>query len=349
MDLAPIDPGKYPWRFNLSLVGIFGVPVFFLLSAFLITELLMREYEQAGKIHLIAFYLRRILRIWPLYFLVFFGLAALAYFVPGMGARAHHAWLAFTFFAGNWYICSKGWMEYPVNPLWSISVEEQFYIAIPLLALFTHRRGLMLVSWALLVIALFTNLYYGLHPTTGFSSQWTNSFVQFQFFAAGTLLSLYLKGRMPEWHLAVRLVGIAMAISCWLIAYLQFGVQADNPKATVPGALIGWPLVLLGTILLFLSLLGTPAKYLPKPLVYLGRISYGLYVIHASILYLVFHFGHTSLNQWSAALHISRWNDGFGAIIVLSITILIASVSYRFFERPFLNLKKRFTFIPSRD
>jgi peptidoglycan/LPS O-acetylase OafA/YrhL len=349
MDLAPIDPAKYPWRFNLSLIGIFGVPVFFLLSAFLITELLMREHEQLGKIHLKAFYLRRILRIWPLYFLVFFGLTVLTHFVYGMGTKNHSAWLAFTLFAGNWYICLKGWLAYPVNPLWSISVEEQFYIVMPLIALFTRRRGLMLVNWTLLVVAPLINLNYALHPTTGFSSQWTNSFVQFQFFAAGTLLSLYLKRRIPQWHLAVRFVGVAVAISCWLIAYLQFGVQADNPRATVPGALIGWPLVLFGTILLFLSLLGTPAKYLPNPLVYLGRISYGLYLIHAAILYLIFHSGRSWLQQLSAALHVSRWNDGFGTIIVLGMTILLASLSYRFFERPFLNLKKRFTFIPSRD
>ncbi len=59
--------------------------MFFLLSAFLITELLLRERERTGQIHIKAFYIRRILRIWPLYFVAFYGLALLNHFVPGVG------------------------------------------------------------------------------------------------------------------------------------------------------------------------------------------------------------------------------------------------------------------------
>lgn len=74
MDFLPIDPAQHYWAYNLCLLGDFGVPVFFLLSAFLITELLMRESDQVGTIDPGAFYARRILRIWPLYFAVFYGL-----------------------------------------------------------------------------------------------------------------------------------------------------------------------------------------------------------------------------------------------------------------------------------
>jgi peptidoglycan/LPS O-acetylase OafA/YrhL len=75
MDYVPTDPVHDPWLFRIGNVGPFGVPVFFLLSAFLITELLLRERERTGRIHIKAFYIRRILRIWPLYFVAFFGLA----------------------------------------------------------------------------------------------------------------------------------------------------------------------------------------------------------------------------------------------------------------------------------
>jgi len=165
----------------------------------------MREHEQLGTIHLKAFYLRRILRIWPLYFHGFFGPHCLTHFVLWHGDKNHSAWLAFTFFAGNWYICLKGWLAYPVNPLGAYSVEEQFYILIPLIALFTHSPRAHAGELELFsVIAPLINLSYGLHPATGFSSQWTERFVQFQFFAAETLLSLYLKGayRSGTWLFA---------------------------------------------------------------------------------------------------------------------------------------------------
>jgi peptidoglycan/LPS O-acetylase OafA/YrhL len=198
--------------------------------------------------------MRRILRIWPLYFLVFFGLVLLERFLPYVGAKNPVSWLAFTFFAGNWWICLHGWIPaYPVNPLWSISVEEQFYIAIPLIALFGRRFGVKTVSLLLIAVSYGSVVLYAMHPTIGFSSQWTNSFVQFQFFAAGTLLSIYLKGRVPKWHPALRLIGVLSGLGCWLVASMAFGVQADTPHSTALQAPIGWALVLAGTTLLFLS------------------------------------------------------------------------------------------------
>jgi peptidoglycan/LPS O-acetylase OafA/YrhL len=351
MDLAHIDKTIYPWRYNLSLIGVFGVPVFFLLSAFLITELLMRERQDMGTIHLKAFYLRRILRIWPLYFAVFFGLAALARFLPHVGATTPGSWLAFTFFSGNWYICKFGWFrEYPVNPLWSISVEEQFYITIPLIALYCRRRGLIAVCLGLIAVAYLAIVLYAQHPHPGFSSQWTNSFVQFQFFAAGTLLSLALRGRLPQLHPFIRVVFASAAVGCWLFAFLKCGVEADNPHpVNVPGSVIGWFFVFAGVLLLFLSLFGIPSRYLPRAAVYLGRISYGLYLFHAFVLYLVFHIWKVWLTNLSASLHLSYWRNSLGTVIALTLTILIAMLSYHTFERPFLRLKKRFTFVPSRD
>jgi peptidoglycan/LPS O-acetylase OafA/YrhL len=350
MDFLPIDPTQHFWLYNLCLLGDFGVPVFLLLSAFLITELLFREHDRNGTIHPKAFYMRRILRIWPLYFAVFYGLVVLGHFVRGAGPKDPLSWLAFTFFTGNWYICVKGWIPaYPVNPLWSISVEEQFYIAIPLIVLFGRRLGLKVISVALIAVAYLLVIEYARHPWNGFSSQWTNSFVQFQFFSAGALLSIYLKGRVPKWHPAFRIVGIAAAIGCWLTASVAFGVQADTPHSTVLEAPIGWALVLLGTMLLFLSLLGTPARYLPAPIVYLGRISYGLYLFHELVYFLIFHTWKTPLTRLTEALHIGAWRGALGTVLAFCLTVLIAHLSYTLYERPFLRLKRRFTLVPSRD
>lgn len=349
-DLAPIDPVAHPWFHAFTMTGVYGVPVFFLLSAFLITELLERERELTGKIHARAFYVRRILRIWPLYFLIFFGLVFLNRFLPGAGADSPAKWLAFTLFSGNWYITFNGWIEYPVNPMWSLSVEEQFYIAIPFLAML-GRRALIGVNILVLIVAYCVIVHYarGFPPGGGFSGQWTNSFVQFQFFAGGMLLALFLRGRRPDWHIAIRIALFASAVGMWLVAFTVFGIKADWPSSTVLQSLAGWPLVLAGAALMLVSLLGTPRRFLPGPLIYLGRISYGLYMIHIFFFWLVYDKFRPLLTQVTEDAGIAGWRDNIGQLIAFAATVFFASLLYRFYEMPFLRLKRRFTFVPSRD
>jgi len=350
-DLAPIDPAAYPFYHALSMTGVYGVPVFFLLSAFLITELLQRERAATGEISVKAFYIRRMLRIWPLYFLIFFGLILIdRLFLPGAGAGSAGKIAAFMGFAGNWYITFNGWIEYPVNPMWSLSVEEQFYIAIPFLALL-GRRVLIAVNIAVLIVAYAVIVWYahGFSPTSEFSGQWTNSFVQFQFFAGGMLLSLGLRGRVPCWPLLVRSLLFATAIGMWLVAFSVFGIKADWPRSTVAQSLAGWPLVLGGSALMLISMLGMPQRYLPRPMIYLGRISYGLYLIHIFFFWIVYDKARPWLTEFTHRLGIESWRDNTGMAIAFLSTVVAASLLYRYYETPFLNLKRRFTVVPSRD
>jgi peptidoglycan/LPS O-acetylase OafA/YrhL len=340
-DLAPIDQARHPWFHAFAQIGVYGVPVFFFLSAFLITELLERERSATGTIDVRAFYARRILRIWPLYFLVFFGLVLLNHVLPGAGADSPAKWLFFMLFAGNWYITFNGWIEYPVNPMWSLSVEEQFYIVIPFLASL-GRRALVAVNVAVIAVSYGVIVWYARGFTTppGFSGQWTNSFVHFQFFAGGMLLALALRGRRPDWHVAIRTGLWLVAIAAWLAASSVFGIKADFPHATVTESLAGWSLVLGGAALMLIATLGTPQRFLPAPLVYLGRISYGLYLTHIFFFWLVYD----KFKPWLAGL-----GDDVGMLLALAATVAVASVLYRTFETPFLRLKRRFTRVPSRD
>jgi peptidoglycan/LPS O-acetylase OafA/YrhL len=349
MDYVALDAARDPWLFKFSTVGAFGVPVFFLLSAFLITELLMREREATGTVHVKAFYVRRILRIWPLYFAALFGLAVLNHFLPGVGATTHSSWLAFTFFAGNWYIVRHGWIAGPVNPLWSISVEEQFYIFIPLVIAFAGRRGVRIASYILLGLAYLVIVRYALHPVAGDDGEWTDSFVHFQFFCAGTLLALLLRGRLPQLPVLARLSGFVLGLGCWFLC-LRIGVRSWEPHAGVGGSIAGWGLMLLGAMLFFLSALGTPERYIPRGLAYLGRISYGLYIFHSLILYLVFEKGGVWLTKMVRVLHLPNGlRASIGTAVVLAATFLVAHLSFKFFERPFLRLKERFTFVRARE
>ncbi|MDN5287056.1 MAG: hypothetical protein JWR38_3330 [Mucilaginibacter sp.] len=351
MDLAPINPTKYYWAYHISLVGVFGVPLFFFLSAFLITELLTKEQELYGKISIKSFYIRRILRIWPLYFTFFFGMVLLTSLSDKFGHIPPKVQFVFSFFSGNWYITFHDWLScYPINPLWSISVEEQLYILIPLLAFYGGKRGLKIFSFLAIAMAYLTIISYAQHPTTGFTGEWTNSFVQFQFFAAGILLSIYLKGWQPNWPVAVRISGFIGGLLCWLMASIVFKINADAPHlSNIPEAIAGWLLVLIGILLFFLSLYGTSTKHLPSAFVYLGRISYGLYVFHITMFFLVYVVFKDELAAFSKMIGLYEWRNNVGFLIAFIAAITTSMLSYRFFEKPFLRLKRRFTFIPSRD
>jgi peptidoglycan/LPS O-acetylase OafA/YrhL len=351
MDLAPINTTKYFWGYHLSLIGVYGVPLFFFLSAFLITELLTKELEQYGKISIKSFYMRRILRIWPLYFTFFFGIVLLSSISDKFGNISGNAQLTFSLFSGNWYITFNEWLSsYPLNPLWSISVEEQLYILIPLLIFYGGKRTLKIFSFLAISIAYLTIIWYAQHPTNGFSGEWTNSIVHFQFFAAGILLSVYLRDWQPNWHIIYRVVVFIGGLLCWLIASLVCKINADAPHlSNIPESIIGWLLILIGVVLLFLSLYGIQRRFLPSPFVYLGRISYGLYIFHITIFYLVYYIFKDELIVFYKLIGLNEWGNNIGFLIALLTTIVIAMTSYRFFERPFLLLKKRYTIIQSRD
>jgi peptidoglycan/LPS O-acetylase OafA/YrhL len=350
LDLAPIDPTKYYWAYHISLVGNYGVPLFFFLSAFLITELLSREYVKFGNINIKSFYIRRILRIWPLYFAFFFLIVLLTSTTSFFGSKIPvSGQFAFSFFSANWYITFNKWQSYCINPLWSVSVEEQLYILLPLVIYFSGKKGLKIFSISTLILAYGTIIYYALSPTEKFSGQWTNSFVQFQFFSAGILFSVYLKGWQPNWNFLSRILLFSMGYACWLTASIVCEINADAPHlATITQSMTGWLLVLSGVICFFLSLYGVAEKYMPTPLVYLGRISYGMYVCHITMYWIIFSIFKTELTTLSHWICIEEWKNELGIIIVFSLTIIFATLSYHFFEEPFLKLKKKYTLIPSR-
>lgn len=349
MDYVSVDAKAQPLQYAIGTAGAFGVPVFFLLSSFLIVELLLRERQQTGDIHVKSFYVRRILRIWPLYFAVFYGLVALGHFLPNVGPKGYGSWVAFSLFAGNWYIMRYGWIAGPIDPLWSIAVEEQFYMAIPVISRVGGRKLLAAISAILLIISYITSIHYAHLVYSGESGQWVNSWFQFQFFAAGALLAISLRSEVPRWPLIVRGLVFLVAAACWVVAVMGLGVRSYDGHPTVAGSIGGWLLVLAGSVLFFLAALGTPESYLPGWLTYFGKISYGLYMFHSLVFFCVFELWRHWLEGMVTALRLPPASlPTVGTALVLAITIAIASLSYRFFELPFLRLKERFTLVRSR-
>jgi peptidoglycan/LPS O-acetylase OafA/YrhL len=264
--------------------------------------------------------------------------------IPG-GAQ-----LAFSLFSGNWYITFNKWQSYCINPLWSVSVEEQLYILLPLVIFFSGKKGLKIFSFCALIAAYIAIVYYAQRPTEGFSGQWTNSFVQFQFFAAGILFSVFANGWQPKWNGLVRMLLFLAGYACWLLASIVCEVNADAPHmATMLQSVSGWLLILAGVMCFFLSLYGASARFMPKILVYLGRISYGMYVFHITMFWVVFRIFKDELATISMKVGLKDWKDEVGILIAFMATVVFSVLSYYFLEKPFLRLKKRFTLIPSRD
>lgn len=327
---------------TVSRAGAYGLSLFFLLSAFLITELLQREKNCTGQICLHAFYIRRALRIWPLYYGFLVLALALGWLLPHYGAGIGYS-ISFACMVGNFYLACNGVPAGPITPLWSISVEEQFYLFWPVLNRYCSKRSLLLIALSAFLIgsaAVVVLANRGDSPTVQI---WTNSLVAFQFFACGILLSLILKGTTPVFPVGVRGALMTFGVSLWLAAARWMGV--NNIRPTSPVSLVsGYALICIGSSSIFLSLLGIKANRMPRPFIYLGKISYGLYVFHTPCLDLAsWGLKAFGANAPRAALGISHVLCGF------LLTVAAASLSYRYFETPFLNLKKRFTTIHLRE
>lgn len=313
--------------------GGFGMSMFFLLSSYLITELLLREQRTTGAVHLKAFYVRRILRIWPLYFLAVGLAVVLGELIPDPYHLGSRALLAFLIFAVAWL---PNGSASPFNVLWSIGVEEQFYLLWPMLAKNGGARTIRRASYIVIVISFGTMILYA---GTG-GQLWYNPFVEFLFFAVGALLSIGLHGR--TWNLRSRsrwfLVGAG--IVCWLLA--QHIGHVSNPPTPPPAwrDCTGYALAAVGSAAIFVSILGIREGLIPRPLLYLGKISYGLYVFHTTVLALTMRWLPRLPYEavWAAAVY----------VIVLPVTISIAALSYKYFELPFLRLKAKFEFVKTR-
>ena len=336
--------GIYSFSPTFSKMGGFGLSLFFLLSAFLITELLQREKNSTGSIAIKEFYIRRSLRIWPLYFGFLAFVVVLGWFFPSHGTTLGFL-LTFAFMVGNVYIGRFGFPTNPAGFLWSISIEEQFYVFWPWLnrrfgTKILRRIALGSFPLATLTICVLT----AMHKTANIGV-WTNSVVQFQFFGMGVLLALGLNGTVPVFSGFARVALAASGVGLWFLAASYSGM-VDVGVGGVLGVNIGYYLVGLGCVALFLGAYGLDTSRVPASLIYLGKISYGLYVFHQFTLecagWLLNRFPATASNTHHAVFGAGHLVLGF------LLTILMAVLSYRNFETPFLKLKERFAVIRTR-
>jgi peptidoglycan/LPS O-acetylase OafA/YrhL len=340
--------GEMPANIISSLVvaGGLGVDLFFVLSAFLITKLLLIEEQRTDRLDVPSFLTRRALRIWPLYFaFLFASVYLIPHLLPGPGEDLGQHFYWFLAFLGNWACVLYGYPPSVAAPLWSVSVEEQFYLAWPIVLIAVGTRRIVPVACSLLLLACAVRVVLWLKGAPH-TAVWANTFARLDPIAVGILLA-WLSERRPltitsRWRLALAMVGLILPPAAIFI----LGKDAFHGS----GSLALYPVVALGGGLLVFAVAFSPGSrsrwITNRALIHLGRVSYGLYVFHVLAIHIVMRYGDRyvpSLWRIEEGLLRTAAHAGLG----LLLTVALAVVSYQFLERPFLKLKQRFTAVRS--
>src|SRR5438309_11094523 len=276
------DAAGYPhWLSSLLIptfgAGAYGVDLFFALSAYLITSLLLRECAATGALDLRGFYLRRILRIWPLY-LAFVAFAAIfAALVPGQHLPMKYV-VGYSLLAGNWIYVFYGLPASFATPLWTVSIEEQFYLAWPLAMRKASMRAMAIIAVGILVVANAWRVWLAVTAAPAERIEY-NTFTRLDPIALGILIALF-GHKLPQFSRWARVALFCSGVATWIAVY-AFTVTSPTLKFTTWQMAVGHPFSALASAAVLLSVLGAQHAFFRDPaLLYLGKISYGLYVLH---------------------------------------------------------------------
>lgn len=317
--------------------GKTGVTIFFALSGFLITYLLLEEKRNFSAVNLKAFYIRRMLRIWPLYFL----LVIIGFFIyPGEGASTG-LWLSI-FFMPNLAFCLQMLPEI-FNPIWSIGTEEQFYIFHP--HFFRIKKPKNILYAFLIFIVLIWAVQLTINNLNHANEIW-KLFSQFFYYArfdnmmiGAVVAVIFHNTKHPTFKFKLQPLFdlmfkpyIQIILSIIFLGYVYLYLIHDIPHGDVPLAIIS-SFLIVNLCQAETSIYTIKSKALD----YIGQISYGIYLLHKYPLFLILYLVH----HYIPAMNMVMQN-----IIIYVTTIAcaigLASLSYFGYEKPFLTIKKRF-------
>jgi peptidoglycan/LPS O-acetylase OafA/YrhL len=335
---------------NLEWLGLFrnggnAVTFFFVLSGFLITYLLLKESSKTGTIRIKNFYLKRILRIWPLYFLlVFIGVVALPILFSILNINYEmpytfgDTWYYFVFFLPGLVTFFFG--HHFLEPLWSIGVEEVFYLFWA--PLFKFGKNKLLFILLLVILIKISLSLLGLFFVQNELFNYIVNTFQFEAMAIGGLGAyfVYTKGSIIS-KLLIYKIPFQIFILLTLLTYLTFHTNIDN---SVWNFFFKTPIfssILLNLLFLYLIICisivdRSIIKLRFKLLSFLGEISYGIYMYHMLVIFASILFLKKYLIEMSSLSSTVL----FYAVITL-LTIIISALSKYLFENFFLRLKSR--------
>lgn len=317
-------PAEWQTASHFIVSGKLGVTVFFVLSGFLITYLLSNEELQTGGISLTGFYARRCLRILPVYYAFILAVAILESFTPI--ALTASQYLSSVTFTKN--IFARSWID---GHLWSLAVEEQFYLLWPFLVSRLGIRGRLIVALAMVLAApAFRVGFYvtghGYHAVYSFPANMDSLMI-------GSVAGMWVSRRPVEavmlftWHpLAVRLVALMSIYVVWVLNATLTGGKFTVPfGATVQASAAAY---LIGSYAIHRHGFGYWLLNLPV-MNQLGILSFSIYIWQQPFFTKAEEFGESRV-----------WILTFPFNVVSAVAI--ATVSYYTLERPLLKLRKRF-------
>jgi len=307
--------------------GLFGVDIFFVISGFLITTLLIKEWQKTARISLKNFYIRRILRLFPALFVF---LLVVSFFAP----RSYI--FSTLFYTTNWI---KALHLQPeslfLDHTWSLSIEEQYYLVWPFLLMLLLNRKISEKRIVLITLGL------GLVSAVSRAFVWTATQDWFRVYmgtdlhadgllfgsAVGLLVTFNL---LPDFKKHKRTVSVMTFFAGLFFLWLL--IEQRLTSAAVP--LFGNFCVSVGTVIILLRIVYHPSRIIKKifsflPLVKTGVISYGLYLWHVPVGIMV--------DRWDLEL-----NFLLVGLIKTLITFVVAGLSYVMIEKRVLSLKHRF-------
>lgn len=316
------------------ILGEHAVTMFFVLSGFLITYLLLKEYEKTKTIQIRAFYMRRILRIWPLYFLYISILISFLYFFLDWNFNLNL--LYYLFFTANVPFVNGDNID-GMYHLWSISVEEQFYLFWPLVFLFLIKRQFLPYLMGILVcLSVFRiGLWFYVPYSKIAIYSYVNRFDCMFFGAIGAFL--FFKN-----HFLINVLNSKVnQIFCWTVLLLMILNKFSFLNSIVEVFIVEYV-----TLTLIIGQIKGNNKFFNLevlPFTYLGKISFGIYVYHPLIIIFVAKYFH--FENYTEPLYYAI----FIYFLIISITLLISHLSFFYFEKRFAKMKHKFSIIYSSN
>ncbi|NRP73285.1 O-acetyltransferase OatA [Ensifer psoraleae] len=317
--------------------GHIGVRLFFVLSGFLITRLLLDAREDARfepATALKSFYARRALRIFPPYFAVL----GIVWLIGLESSKEVLAWHAL-YLSNFWYAMLGEWTPWVLCHTWSLSIEEQFYVVWPLIVLIAPRRSMAGICIGVIACSVAYRFYW---PFTGAPSLARDLLppASMDALASGALLAVY-RSKSVAWPQWARLSWMPLLGASVFLFWLR-------PVSLTPMLeWLAWIGLEIFPLLPLTMLVGNCSRGLDghlgklaelPPLTALGRISYGVYLFHAIVLALV-----VKAQPW---IPVNVSEQGVGRFVVAgAATLLIASVSWIAFEKPLNALKRHFPYV----
>ena len=315
------------------IIGKLGVVIFFVLSGFLISYLMLSEQKETGTLNIKRFYLRRILRIWPLYFLI---IIFALYIAPHSGFfhlpncesaldsnSLFNVSILFFFFLPNQVYAAMGAVPYAVQT-WSVGTEEQFYLLWPLLVKWSKRKGLVFVTVFVAYNVLKLVFIFFQHK-----SPVIKTILDFWYYfnidcmALGGIGAYLVITQQEKILRLIYLLPVQLLTYAALILLMGFGIEFRYMHFEIYACLYAIAIINLASNKKSILNLENPVFN------YLGKISYGIYMYHFIALTITIRM-------------LQYFNIYDGALVYLVgfiVTVILSSLSYHYFESFFLNIK----------